>query len=62
MDVQEALGDPVDQEHLAHHQFPEDHEDRVSPLGLSLLLVLVILEVLLVLDDHVCLLPKQQTK
>lgn len=26
-DVQEAPGDPADQEHLVHHQFPEDHED-----------------------------------
>lgn len=26
-DVQEALGHPADQEHLALHQFPEDHED-----------------------------------
>lgn len=26
-DVPEALGHQVDQEHLALHQFPEDHED-----------------------------------
>lgn len=27
MDVQEAPGHQVDQEHLVLHQFPEDHED-----------------------------------
>lgn len=58
MDVQEAPGDPADQEHLVHHQFPEDHEDQIFLSGLSLLLVLVILEVLLGLDDHVCLLQQ----
>lgn len=55
-DVQEVLGHLVDQEHLVLHQFPEDHADQVFLLGLSLPLVLEILEVLQVLDVHVCLL------
>lgn len=54
-DVPEAPGHQVDREHLVLHRFPEDREDQVFLLGPSLLLVLVILEVLLVLDAHVCL-------